>query len=78
VEKAKELANAILEDDKKWDAQKINEAMNGGKETICSLKKKIPVYIAYLTATADENGNVNFYEDVYKRDERLASLLYKS
>jgi len=35
VEKAKELANAILEEDKKWDAQKINEAINGGKETIC-------------------------------------------
>lgn len=76
VEKAKELANAILEDDKNWNASKINEAMNAGKEKNYSLKKKIPVYIAYFTAGADENGNVSFYEDVYKRDARLATLLY--
>lgn len=78
VQKAKELANAILEGDKKWNAEKINEAMNGGKEITYPLRKKIPVYIAYFTATADENGKVNFYEDVYKRDGRLADLLYKS
>lgn len=77
VQKAEALANAILEDDKKWTPEKIREAMNGGKETVYSLKKKIPVYIAYFTAVADEDGNVNFYEDVYKRDGRLASLLYQ-
>jgi murein L,D-transpeptidase YcbB/YkuD len=78
VQKAAALANAILEDDKKWNPKKINEAMNSGKETTYSLKRKIPVYIAYFTASADENGTVNFFEDVYKRDVRLAGLLYKS
>lgn len=77
VEKAKELANAILEDDKNWNSKKIDEAMSAGKEMNYALKKKIPVFIAYFTAAADENGNVSFYEDVYKRDDRLASLLYK-
>ena len=77
VEKAKELANAILEDDKNWNSKKIDEAMSAGTEKNYGLKKKIPVYIAYFTAGADENGNVSFFEDVYKRDGRLASLLYK-
>ncbi len=77
VEKAKELANAILEDDKNWTPEKIDEAMNGGKEITYPLKKKIPVYIAYFTALVDDNGNVRFFEDVYKRDSRLADLLYK-
>lgn len=76
VQKAKELANAILEDDKNWNASKIDKAMNANKELSYSLKKKIPVYIAYFTAGADENGNVSFFEDVYSRDGRLASLLY--
>jgi murein L,D-transpeptidase YcbB/YkuD len=77
VEKAKELANAILEDDKNWNPEKISEAMNSGIEQNYGLKKKIPVYIAYFTASADENGTVSFYEDVYDRDNRLASFLYK-
>ncbi|TGD57598.1 L,D-transpeptidase family protein [Flavobacterium humi] len=76
VEKAAELANAILEEDRKWTPEKISEAMNGGKEMTYPLQKKIPVYIAYFTATADEEGNVSFYEDVYQRDGKLATLLY--
>lgn len=76
VEKAKELANAILEGDKNWNAQKIDEAMNAGKEKHYTLNHKIPVYIAYFTAWADEKGNVSFYQDIYKRDDKLANLLY--
>lgn len=78
VEKARDLAIAILEDDKNWNPAKIDKAMHSGKEVNYALKKKIPVYIAYFTAAADEKGNVSFFEDVYKRDDRLATLLYKS
>ena len=76
VEKAKELTNAILEGDKNWNAKKIDEAMNAGKEKNYTLNHKIPVYIAYFTAWADENGNISFYQDIYKRDDKLAHLLY--
>lgn len=76
VEHARDLALAILEGDKKWNAQKIDTAMNAGKETNYTLKHKIPVYIAYFTAWADADGKVRFFEDVYSRDSRLASLLY--
>lgn len=76
VEKAKELANKILESDKKWNAQKIDQAMNAGTEKTYTLNHKIPVYIAYFTAWADENGNVSFYNDIYNRDNKLAHLLY--
>lgn len=77
VQKAKELANMILADDKNWTPQKIDEAMHSGTEKQYALNRKIPVYIAYFTALADENGNVSFYEDVYHRDGRLAKLLYQ-
>ncbi|MNX92640.1 murein L,D-transpeptidase [compost metagenome] len=77
VEKARDLAVAILEGDKNWTPQKIDKAMHAGKENSYALKKKIPVYIAYFTASADEEGNVSFFDDVYNRDSRLASLLYK-
>lgn len=76
VEKARDLAIMITKEDGNWTEAKVDKAMNAGKESTYSLKKKIPVYIAYFTAWADENGNVSFYEDIYKRDERLAGLLY--
>jgi murein L,D-transpeptidase YcbB/YkuD len=50
--------------------------MHAGKESIYSLKEKIPVHIGYFTAWVDDLGNINFYEDVYERDDRLALLLF--
>lgn len=75
VAKPKELANLILEDDPNWSPEKINEAMNGGKEKWCTLKQKIPVYIGYFSAWVDDDGTINFYKDVYERDNRLAAVL---
>jgi murein L,D-transpeptidase YcbB/YkuD len=49
--------------------------MHAGKENAYSLKNKIPVYIGYLTAWVDPQGEINFYNDIYQRDDRLAQLL---
>jgi murein L,D-transpeptidase YcbB/YkuD len=76
VQKARELAITILKDDKKWTPEKIDAAMNAGEESIAGLKNKIPVYIGYFTAWVNEQGEINFYKDVYDRDERLAALLF--
>ncbi len=76
VEKARDLAVAILEDDKNWSAKKIDEAMHAGEEKHYALKRKIPVYLTYFTAIADDKGVVRFFDDVYNRDERLAHMLY--
>ena len=75
VAKPIELANLILKDDKNWTPEKINAAMNSGKETWYTLKNKIPVYIGYFTAWVNPEGNVQFYDDIYDRDDRLASML---
>jgi murein L,D-transpeptidase YcbB/YkuD len=75
VEKAKELANAILENDANWTSEKIDEAMNKGEESWYTLKNKIPVYIGYFTAWVDNEGTINFYKDIYDKDTRLAEML---
>lgn len=75
VGKPRDLAITILQKDKVWNPRKIDAAMNGGEETVCILKNKIPVYICYFTAWVDESGEINFYKDVYDIDERLAALL---
>ena len=76
VDKARELAISILKEDKKWTVEKIDDAMNSGKEKIASLKNKIPVHIGYFTAWADDEGVISFYKDIYERDDRLAALLF--
>lgn len=76
VEKVKELALAITSKHGGWDEDKVYKAMHAGRENIFTIENKIPVYIAYFTAWADDEGNVAFFDDVYKRDDRLAKLLY--
>ncbi|KDN55051.1 L,D-transpeptidase family protein [Flavobacterium seoulense] len=77
VAKPKELAMEILKDNPEWTPEKIDSAMHKGKETWYTLKEKIPVYIGYFTAWVDNDGTINFYNDIYKRDELLANLLFK-
>jgi len=76
VAKARELAIAILQDDRDMSPEKIDEAMHADAPKEYPLKRKIPVYLTYFTATADENGNATFYDDVYDRDGRLSRMLY--
>lgn len=75
VGKPRDLAVTILADDTLWTPKKIDAAMNAGRESSYTLKKKIPVYIGYFTAWVNAQGEINFYEDVYDRDERLKEIL---
>lgn len=77
VAKPVELACLILRNDPNWTSEKIDRAMNRGVETWYPLKKEIPVYIGYFTTWVDSEGFSHFYDDVYQRDETLASLLFK-
>jgi len=73
----KKLAIYLLKDDANWNDEKITAAMNKGKEQYVTLSKTVPVFIAYFTAWVDEEGQLNFRNDVYKRDSRLAEMILK-
>lgn len=75
VARPRDLAIAILKDDPNWPVEKIDEAMNAGKQKAYTLKTRVPVFIGYFTAWADQDGEVSFYNDIYNRDDRLAELL---
>jgi len=76
VEKAKELAVAMMKDYPDWTIDKIDAAMSGEKETPFKLTKKIPIYIGYFTAWVSKEGDIGFFPDVYERDVKLNSLLF--
>jgi len=61
-----------------WDQDKIDDAMNGenNNKTI-GLKTPLPVVINYLTANADEDGSVHFFNDIYGYDKELEAALAK-
>ena len=77
VAKPRELAISILADDPNWNPEKIDLAMNAGKEQSYTLKKTLPVYIGYFTAWVDQEGLLNFRKDIYSRDDKLADLIRK-
>jgi murein L,D-transpeptidase YcbB/YkuD len=49
--------------------------MNGDKPVTVTLKNRIRVYILYGTAIATERGNILFFDDIYRHDERLEKAL---
>ncbi|WP_369013623.1 L,D-transpeptidase family protein [Flavobacterium anhuiense] len=75
VAKPRELAIELLKVDPAWTPERIDKAMHAGKESWYTLKKKVPVYIGYFTAWVDRQGNLNFYKDIYGRDESMIKLL---
>jgi len=70
------LADYLLQDDPKWTPEKINEAMNRGQEQYVKLKDPVPVFITYYTAWVDENGQLNFRDDIYGHDKEIAEKMF--
>ena len=70
------MAEWLLRNDSKWPTDKIVEAMNQTKETPVRLKDPIPVFIIYYTAWVDNDGNLNFRDDVYQHDREVMSKMF--
>ncbi|WP_339758745.1 L,D-transpeptidase family protein [Algoriphagus aquimarinus] len=65
----------ILLNDKSWDDEKIQKAMNQTNEEVVKLDREIPVVLVYMTFWADKKGKANFRSDVYERDQSLLKAL---
>lgn len=76
VADANKLAEYLLKDIPEWTPEKVNQAMNSGKEKSVTLKEQVPVSITYLTVWVDENGQINFRDDIYGHDARTASKMF--
>ena len=70
------MANYLLQDDKEWTPEKINEAMNSGNEKYVKLKNPIPVVITYYTAWVDNTGTLHFANDIYNHDTEIAARMF--
>ncbi len=78
VEAPAKLAAFLLQDQPKWTLKNIKAAMKSGPDNQqVNLSKPIPVVIVYLTAIAEEDGEVYFYDDIYGLDGSLNDALAK-
>ncbi|TGD79367.1 L,D-transpeptidase family protein [Hymenobacter wooponensis] len=66
------LAEYLLRDKPGWDRTAILDTIAGRREKYITLPEKLPVYLVYFTAWVDENGKVNFRDDIYGHDKALA------
>jgi murein L,D-transpeptidase YcbB/YkuD len=73
VEAVRPLAMTLLGDH--WPTEAVNQAIADGETHRVSVKTPIPVYLVYFTAFVDEDGTVEFRDDVYGRDSRMATAL---
>ena len=78
VEKPEELAAWVLRDQPEWTPERIHEAEQGAWSRQVNLSKPIPVLIIYTTAVVETNGQVFFFDDIYKHDIELDEILEHS
>jgi len=76
VERADELAAHVLADGTgRWTPERLEEAIAGGASPRIPVARPLSVYILYWTAFVGPDGLVQFRDDVYGRDHRLAAAL---
>jgi murein L,D-transpeptidase YcbB/YkuD len=78
VQNAVDLAAWALDGQGDWDMEKVQAAMESGPDNhTVSLKKPLPIVIFYLTALVEEDGQVDFFDDIYGYDADMQGVLAK-
>lgn len=77
VERPFELAERLLADPDKWNAESIQRVVATGKITNVSLARKMPILLTYWTAWVDKDGELNFRRDIYQQDAEWLARLRK-
>jgi murein L,D-transpeptidase YcbB/YkuD len=77
IQNPEELALYLLEDDPRWDREKFRKALDTMKEQSIILSSPVPVHLLYWTVFVDDDGVVQFRNDIYGRDAQLAKALEK-
>lgn len=63
-----DLAEWLLADDPAWGRAAIERAIGSGTQQTVRLRRPTPVHLLYWTAWVDDQGELNFREDIYDRD----------
>jgi len=70
------LAEYVLRNQPEWTPEKIANAMSTDEQRFVKVKDPIPVIITYYTAWVDDNGQLNFRDDIYGHDAKLSGKMF--
>jgi murein L,D-transpeptidase YcbB/YkuD len=73
VEHPLDLAELLMDSSPSWGRERIQRAIDSGRNQNIPLSSPVPVHIIYRTAWVDEKGTANFRDDVYGRDAGQAA-----
>lgn len=76
IEKPMDLAVYLMKKSK-WNQEAIERALDEGTERSLYLPRPMPIHLLYFTAWADEDGTIQFREDINGVDQPLARALAK-
>ena len=68
------LAEIVL-DGEGWSREQIESQIGSGETRTVYLSKPLLVVISYWTADVDDQGLINFYDDIYERDATILEAL---
>ncbi len=71
-----DLLKTIMQEDSNLSYKKAEEILLNIERTDLDLSKKIPVHIIYLTSWIDEEGKIQFRDDIYNYDRMQEKILY--
>lgn len=70
-----DLAVFLLQDDPSWTLDRLEQLIATGQRRTVRISQPCAVHLLYWTAWIDENGELNFREDIYERDKPLWDAL---
>jgi L,D-transpeptidase YcbB len=74
----RKLALYLLRNEKQYTEAVVDSLMNQTRETQVRLKKRLPVYITYMTAfVLPQTGQIHFRKDVYRNDDKVLEMVAK-
>lgn len=64
-----DLVTYLTQDDPRIDEGKVQEILDSHQTHYFRIKNPIPIYLIYLTAWVDDDGVINFRDDIYNLDQ---------
>jgi L,D-transpeptidase YcbB len=70
------FAEKVMGIDQGMSRAKIDAIVGTSELTRVPLKTKIPIHLAYFTVWISDDGVVQFFPDIYGRDQQVADIIY--
>ncbi len=68
LENAFALVDYLMRDNPEWTEDRVQDILSEGKTKYIKAYRPTPILITYITAWVDEDGAINFRDDVYGKD----------